>query len=236
MFSDLHSCIVVAHGVMCTCVCKVNRCKKGWGLFYLNLTWTLLCCWFYTPPWVNETKNSTTVCVFDLHKFPMKTVDVYQLLRQLSGTINLREEKVHFVSRVWGFQPTIDGPIVPGPVVRSSTTERVWWSTSWKEGTKGKRKRPGSQSPLCLNNQETSHEALTSRVPNISPKHQPGDKAFNSWPFGGTSNRNIQWFTAKLKWPKFHFTRLQTAIPDFWKKKHWIWKMIFIYQYPCQWY
>lgn len=147
----------------------------------------------------------------------MKTVDVYQLLRQLSGTINLRGGKVHFVSRLWGFQPTIDGPAVPGPVVRPSTTERVWWSNSRKEGAKGKRKRPGSLS--CLNNQETSHEAQTSRVPNISPKHQPGDKAFNSWPFGGTSNRNIQSFTVKLKWPKFHFTCLQTAMPDFWKKK-----------------
>lgn len=76
MFSDLRSCIVVGTwGHVHVCAYKINRCKKGWGLFYLNLTWTSLCCWSYPPLWFMVKPRIVQVCVFDLHKFPMKTVD-----------------------------------------------------------------------------------------------------------------------------------------------------------------
>lgn len=166
-------------------------------------------------------------CVFDLHKFPMKTVDVYQLLWQLSGTINLRGGKVHFVSRLWGFQPTIDGPGVSGPVVRPSTTERVWWSNSGKEGAKGKRKRSGSLSLL--------HASITRRPPMRPwlPEFQSTNQETRPLTRGPLGARRIEIYNNSLRnWSgqnsTSHVCRQQCLTFEK-KKKHWIWKMIFIY-------
>lgn len=161
MSSDLRSCIVVGTwGHVRVCAHKINRCKKGWGLSYLSLTWTSLCCWSYPPPWLMVKPRIVQVCVFDLHKFPMKTVDGVSVTTTTVWHNQFKARKKSILSLGCGdCSPWLMVLLFLG----------LWWGTApgrecgeephGRKAQKGKRKRSGSLRLL------QSHASITRRPP-----------------------------------------------------------------------